>query len=44
MVDIPDVVMKLVLPREGISSVNLCPACDAGFDLVATRLLLRIES
>ena len=38
MVDIPDVEPKLGFPIESVSSVDLCPAGDAGLHIMTSRL------
>ena len=36
---IPDVQLELILPSEGVASVHLCPASEAGIDIVPPHLL-----
>src|SRR5215510_15560093 len=43
MVDVPDVVFELLLPRERVAPVHLRPPGDAGPHVVTTRLLGCVE-
>ena len=42
VIDIPDVEIKLLLPRNRVSAVDLCPSGDARHDLMAPSLFRRI--
>ncbi len=42
MIDVPNVESELLLPGEGVTSVDLGPAGDAGLDVVTPRLLRRV--
>ncbi len=42
MIDVPNIKSEAFIPANGIASIDLRPACDAGTDLVSAHLLLGI--